>query len=135
MRILPFALLLPLLFTGCLYHEVPYKIRVETDPPGARIEVDQDFMGESPVTVTVMGGHNGAWSNHQRYHIIRAVPARAGQHVQQKIFYSGWEEAGYRDTKDMIPKSIFFNMNIAPPAGKDNNVDVHLDVKAHESPK
>lgn len=62
---LPFAWTVPvlLLLGGCaspseVHHRpgggsVPYEVPIETSDPGSRIEVDGEYMGTSPLTVTI----------------------------------------------------------------------------------
>lgn len=122
MRYLP--LVFVLLVTACR-HTVPYQVAVASNPPGAHIEYDNEDQGVTPVTITVQGGHNGAFDNRSRFHTLRAIPAQPGQYVQQKIFFTGWDTSKYtRDTKDYIPKSIFFNMTV-------HTLDPKVDVELH----
>lgn len=126
MRSFPFLLLL--LFTGCkslFYHEVPHKILIESDPPGARIELNEEYIGDTPLEYTLLGGHKRQFSENHPLYIFRASPTAAVGYVQTKVFHS-------RDPRvDSIPKHLFFDLRLHAADNKD--VDLHLDIKAHES--
>ena len=90
---------------------VSYEIQVETSEPGIRIEVDEDYVGTTPLTVTVFGDKDGTFHNFGKFeYVIRALPAKPGQHAQTKVFHTG----GFFTQEDRIPKRIFFDMNTVP---------------------
>lgn len=132
---MPSQLLLLLLaltaLCGCqnpFYHLVPYHVPIESNPPGARIEINHDTIGTAPFTATILGGHNGCWPDNNRVYIMKAYPLTdAGGRVQTKTFYSG---AFPGDPKDHIPKHIVFDMDVAPiPSSSKPNVDLDLHLK------
>ena len=86
-------------------------IEVLSEPPGANIEVNQDYIGKAPCTVTVRA-YKGCTTFCKDY-TVRALPVIAGQQVQRKDF---------RDY-DSIPKRIFFDMQLVTvPSKLDINV-------------
>lgn len=122
--------LLPvILLLGCkswFYHEVPHKILIESDPPGARVELNQEYIGITPLEYTLLGGHNHAFSDNATRYVFRGNPVAPGQYVQEKSFHSG-------EHHDIIPKRIFFDLRLAPAGRGNSDVDLHIDLKAHES--
>jgi len=80
-----------------------YTTKVISEPPGARIELDDDYIGTAPLEIQWTG-----WSDSGRFrddHIIRALPIYEGQYTQTKFFRCGSRP---------IPKTILFDMNLAP---------------------
>jgi hypothetical protein len=92
-------------------------VLIESDPPGARIEVNDEYKGTAPLTISIPIRPNGSASEFTR---IVALPA-PGQRQQSKLFSpdryaiggSGWA----------VPKRILFVMNLgtATPA-----IDVNI---------
>jgi len=78
-------------------------MEVESDPPGAKIEFENEYFGVTPCVVPVRDTRNGCFRNF-RIRYLRAIPSVAGQYVQTKTFMTG----------DPVPKKVFFNMNISP---------------------
>ncbi len=87
-----------------------------SDPPGARIEVNNDYVGDAPTTITLTGNKQGV----VRQYVIRATPIAGGQYVQTKVL------SHYRGgPSDPVPSRIFFDMRLAPP---DKAIKVDVDV-------
>jgi PEGA domain-containing protein len=98
-----FALLL-----GCASPYQPpqavYKtVQILSDPPGARIEINGNYVGDAPLTVKVKADteYNRFYSNT----LIRAYPKENG-YVQTKYFAPGTSEG-----LD-LPDRIFFDTNL-----------------------
>jgi PEGA domain len=75
-------------------------LQILSDPPGARIEINDNYVGETPITVQISlwgAGFTKATS-------IRAIPVVGGQYLQSKFF----------SAKDEVPDRIFFEMNLGP---------------------
>ncbi len=86
----------------------PFRIKIISEPSGAKIEVNNNYVGETPVTIKVDG-----WESTRtftRTTSIIAHPVRVGGEVQSKVFV-GWSEPDYT-YGDKIPKIIYFNMNL-----------------------
>lgn len=85
-----------------------------SDPPGARIEVNGNYIGETPARVTLdqaIGDHVVVGRQ-----TITATPKEAGQYAQMKVFQG--PEYPFDPRKDVAPKTVFFNMKL-PPATSD----------------
>jgi hypothetical protein len=92
---------------------IAYRVFIESSEPGARIEANQDYAGETPLTLTIFGDKDGTFHNFgSPEFVIRALPKRPGQHAQVKVFRTGKWFA----PEDMIPKRIFFDLD-APAVG------------------
>ena len=79
-------------------HTVQATIHVITDPPGARITYNDDYLGDSPCDITITIAEHGT---------LKAIPNKAGEYEQSKRFL-------ILDNSPPIPKTIFFNMNMGP---------------------
>ncbi|GDY22794.1 hypothetical protein LBMAG56_41410 [Verrucomicrobiota bacterium] len=108
-----------LLFTACATTPGPntergpagtvaYYVKIESSEPGARVEVNSEFVGTTPLDVRVWGDRDGTFHNFgSSDFIIRVLPAREGQAAQTKTFRTG----GWFSQEDQIPKRIFFDLN------------------------
>ena len=95
-------------------------IQILSEPPGARIEVNDDYIGDAPCTVQVRCDPAGRFYPNTR---IRALPVGYG-YVQSK-FFTGYGEMGNRYLEsDSIPSRIFFDMRLGP-VSPDINVNVN----------
>jgi len=78
-----------------------YTTKVVSEPPGARIEVNDEYRGEAPLELQ--------WQNQTGYFetevVIRAMPVLAGQQIHERFFKSS----------DQIPKTILFDMRLVSP--------------------
>lgn len=74
--------------------------RVEfiSEPPGAKIEIGTNYIGDTPVVQRWHGSY--AISS---YWIVKAYPTSPGQYTQTKIIQM-------RD----LPRRVYFDMNLAP---------------------
>ena len=75
-------------------------IQIISDPPGARIEVNDDYVGDAPISITVPT--EGA--NFAKGTTIRATPTMQGEYVQSKYF----------DRTSEVPSRILFSMGLVP---------------------
>jgi len=81
-----------------------FEIRVESDPPGAMIEVDNDAQGRAPCIVKVEGrGDHRTTQPLGHLVTIQATPNQPGESVQRKFIMPG----------DKIPEHVFFNMYLS----------------------
>jgi len=104
-----------------------YTIKIISDPPGARIEVDDDYVGDAPIEIQVEGLADITLNSGTILHLadrtfahysttISAIPIHPGQSVQTKIFWGGGK----------IPNTIFFDMNLSY-APRQYDLNIHND--------
>ena len=90
---------------------IPYPIAIETSEPGSRIEVDGEYMGVSPITVTIYGDKDGTFHGAgDGYTTFRAHPVKPGQFIQTKSFLNGAQSFMFGQ-QDRIPKRLYFDLN------------------------
>ena len=102
-----------------------YEVAVESNEPGAHIEVNNDFVGKTPMVLRIFGDPDGTFHNSgSPDYIIKVFPIRAGQHAQAKAFRTG----GWWSAEDTIPKRLYFDLDqktegfsIDLPANKNSN--------------
>lgn len=87
---------------------IAYQVQVESSDPGARIEVNNDYIGKTPLTLKIWGDKDGTFHNFgSQDYVVRAYPENTNQFVQTKTFRTGrWFSA-----EDKIPGRIYFDMN------------------------
>ena len=89
-----------------------FNVLVDASAPGAKIEVNGDLVGETPLNLKIYGNPNGTFHDFgSYYYIIRAYPEATNQFQQIKVFWTGRD--GTR--QDMIPQHIYFDMNQYEP--------------------
>lgn len=80
-----------------------YTILVESDPPGAKIELNDAYVGTTPCRIRVPGDKGRKFTYGQMLdHVFKALPTAGGGYTQLKRFPKGGE----------IPERIFFNMRL-----------------------
>lgn len=85
---------------------IAYKVLIESSEPGVRIEANQEYVGDTPLTLTIFGDKDGTFHNFgSPEYVIRALPTKPGQAAQVKVFRTGKWFA----PEDMIPKRILFD--------------------------
>jgi len=80
-------------------------IEIISDPPGAVIEVNQDYVGKAPCTIEVRSSWEGTFKRLRT--TIAAIPTKPGQWRQEKSFWGGSSV-----NPDPIPHRLYFNMNL-----------------------
>jgi hypothetical protein len=88
---------------------VAYLVEVESSEPGAKVEVNNEYVGKTPLVLKVFGDKDGTFHKFagSRYSIT-AYPVIPGQHPQTKDFKTvGW----FITKEDKIPKKIFFEFD------------------------
>lgn len=106
-----FLIIALLISSGCAtVHGV---MHVESEPKGARIEIDNEYKGQTPLDIPfqydewqgpVFGGMC----------VMKALPTEPGHCVQSKVFIQG----------NRIPQNIFFDMRLCPV---NPSVDVNIN--------
>jgi hypothetical protein len=89
-----------------------YDILVEASEPGARIEVNREFVGNSPVHVKVFADPDGTFHDFgSPYYTIQALPVTTNQYPQGRTFMTGQFFSG----EDRVPQRVYFDMSQPPP--------------------
>ncbi len=87
---------------------IAYNVKIEASDPGARVEVNDDFVGVTPVEIKVWGDRDGTFHNFgSADFVIRVHPVHDGQSVQTKVFRTG----GWFGQEDRVPQRLFFDLN------------------------
>ncbi|MFO1461930.1 MAG: PEGA domain-containing protein [Verrucomicrobiota bacterium] len=81
-----------------------------SEPPGARIEVNGNYIGEAPVTTRIR--HHPSDRVVMGKVVIRALPRSEGQYVQEKVFQG--PEYPFDPHHDVVPERVFFDMKLKP---------------------
>ena len=90
---------------------------IESDPPGARIEINNQYVGTTPLRVDIPRRSDFNWDSMEWDTIsvkIIAYPIFHGQQVQVK--YIGYDEP--------TPTHVFFDMNLV---SMENSIDVNIN--------
>jgi hypothetical protein len=124
--ILPLSLAAALVMTACQtpppppggsvergpHGTVPYDVLIEASAPGARIEVNGDYVGNAPLNLKVYGDKDGTFHDFgSYYYLIKALPLTTNQYAQVRAFQTGH----MMTPEDRIPQRIYFDLN-QPPA-------------------
>lgn len=107
-----------LIFTGCAsaprgaehgpQGTIAYMVQLESSEAGARIEVNNDYVGKTPMTLKIWGDKDGTFHNFgSQEYIIRCFPVNTNQFVQTKAFRTG----GWFSQEDRIPSRLYFDLN------------------------
>lgn len=87
---------------------IAYHVKIESSEPGARVEVNEEFVGVTPIEVRVWGDKDGTFHNFGSSDFtIRVFPVRTGQSVQTKVFRTG----GWFAQEDRVPQRLFFDLD------------------------
>ena len=87
---------------------IAYEIEIESSEPGARIEVNGDTVGKTPLKLKVFGDKDGTFHNFgSRDYVVKCYPVQPNQRIQIKAFQTG----GWFSQEDQIPKRIVFDLN------------------------
>lgn len=87
---------------------IAFYVKIESSEPGARVEVNEDQAGVTPLELRVWGDEDGTFHNFgSSDFVIRVHPVRAGQSAQTKVFRTG----GWFSQEDHIPKHLYFDLD------------------------
>src|SRR5689334_3371256 len=96
-----------------------YVVPVDASAPGARIEVNGQVVGNTPVQIKIFGDPDGTFHDFgSYYYVVKAIPVATNQYPQVRIFRTGH----MLTPEDRIPSRIDFDMSQPPqypPAGYD----------------
>ena len=103
------------------------QVEIISEPPDARIEINDNYIGDAPIMATFQCEADGRFIENMR---IGALPTQPGHYVQFKLFFGGYLiharfAANYTAStlNDNIPSRIFFDMRLGP-VSRDINVNV-----------
>ena len=99
------------------------QVEILSEPPAARIEVNDNYIGDTPITTTLQCSPDGRSLETTS---IRALPTQPGDYVQSKFFLADIPRTLYpanNNLNDAIPARIFFDMRLGP-VNRDINVNV-----------
>lgn len=89
-----------------------YDVLVDATPPGARIEVNGQDVGQTPVHIKIFGDPDGTFHDFgSYYYVVKAAPLSTNQYPQVRLFRTGH----LFTPEDRIPAQINFDMNRPPP--------------------
>jgi hypothetical protein len=93
-----------------------YNVPVTATEPGARIEVNGEYIGDAPLQLKIFGDTDGTFHDFGSYtYVVRALPQGTNQYPQAAVFATG----RMFTHEDRIPKELNFDMNrqqpVAPP--------------------
>ena|SRR5437867_84327 len=95
---------------------IAYDVLVEASEPGARIEAEDNPVGNTPVHLKIFGDTDGTFHDFgSDFYIVRALPLTTNQFPQVRMFGTG----RWFGPEDRIPQRIYFDMNQPsyPPPG------------------
>jgi hypothetical protein len=102
-----------LVFSGCstLQPKPPPSISTDilSDPPGARIEVNGNYVGDAPVTVTLEQWADGVIKGRQ---LVRALPKESGHYTQERELRG--PEFPFDPHRDRVPTRMIFDTHLRP---------------------
>jgi hypothetical protein len=94
------------------HNTMAYIIQINATPPGARIEVNGESIGNTPIQLKMFGDPDGTFHDFgSPYYVIRAMPLATNQFPQERVFMTGH----MLSREDRIPSRIDFDMNQAVP--------------------
>jgi len=85
-----------------------YEVLIEASEPGARIEANGEYVGNTPLRLKIFGDPDGTFHDFgSDFYIVRALPIATNQFMQTRLFRTGH----LMGPEDRIPSRIFFDMN------------------------
>jgi hypothetical protein len=94
------------------HNTMAYTILIEATEPGARIEANGEYMGDTPLNLKVFGDPDGTFHDFgSLYFSIRALPVASNHFAQARFFRTGHGLT----PEDRIPQRIFFDMTQKSP--------------------
>jgi hypothetical protein len=89
-----------------------YTVTVDASPPGARIEVNGEDVGQTPVQIKIFGDVDGTFHDFgSYYYVVKASPISTNQFPQSRYFRTGH----LLTPEDHIPSKIYFDMTQPQP--------------------
>ncbi|MBT7188369.1 PEGA domain-containing protein [Candidatus Bathyarchaeota archaeon] len=95
-------------------HSPPETTLIISDPPGAKIEINHEYVGDAPVSFHIEAQTSMPHGQITEDVVIVAYPTEDGQYTQIK---------NLRGVK--IPKRIYFNMSLKPVSDDGINIEIN----------
>ena len=100
-----------LLLAGCRNYPryTHFPVDIISDPPGAKIEINGNYIGATPCSTTIQGWTASrviCFDTH-----VKANPTQPGHYTQHKTYY---RPQRFRRHGMTIPHTIYFNMTLQP---------------------
>lgn len=98
---------------------IAYNVLIEASEPGAKVQVNNQVVGNTPLTLKVFGDKDGTFHDFGSFeYVVQALPVRTNQFAQTRVYHTG----KMFGPEDRIPDRIYFDMNqpsqaYAPMAG------------------
>ncbi len=90
---------------------IAYDVLVEASEPGARIEANGEYVGNTPVHLKIFGDRDGTFHDFGSFqYVVQALPLTTNQFTQIRAYNTG---RGWTDS-DHIPQRIYLDMNQKP---------------------
>ena len=87
---------------------INHPLEIVSEPSGARIEVNDEYVADAPCVIKVPVDENGG--SNAPLLMIRAIPSQPGEYVQTKTFLR----------YDRVPNRILFSMYLGRPTPEVN---------------
>lgn len=121
--------MLPLVLAGC-GGLTPFKVAIDSDPQGARIDVNGDYVGKTPTSCVVRGNadrsFNGSWVQGNDIVFTATPPHEQTNLYEQKKSFS---PSAFFKQGDHIPENMFFDMHIKPDSSGNDQLHIKIDTK------
>ena len=98
-----------------------FPVEIISDPPGAQIEINDNLVGKTPLTVNIEGWE--ATRTAVRSQRVLAYPVRDGQETQAKVLL-GWSEPDDQ-YGSVIPTTMYFDMSLVTVPEYQNNININ----------
>lgn len=87
---------------------IAYQVQIESSEPGARVETNGDYVGDTPITIKIFGDKDGTFHNFgSDDYVIRVFPVKEAQSIQTKVFRTG----RWFSQEDRIPSRLYFDLD------------------------
>lgn len=91
---------------------IAYDVLIEASEPGARIEANGEYVGNTPLHLKIYGDKDGTFHDFgSDFYTLRALPQTTNQYTQVRFFQTG----RMFSPEDRIPQRLFFDMNQPTP--------------------
>ena len=90
-----------------------FQVAIDSDPQGARIEVNNDYVGKTPTTYSIAGNadrsFNGNWVQGSMIEFVATPPSgQTNLFIQKKVF----RPSAFFQQGDHIPEKMFFDLHL-----------------------